>query len=158
MRYLREDFIFLSIKSYLRSHGWNLLGGEPPDGTSDDLIRIYIRAEGIRDRLHSLGAVKIDLMSVKDGVLLLTEVKPRFSMTDKLKLDLIAGPRKMDLFRALYERCKIEPDRITLIVKSLGFTASSTAKVFPDYVFFCVHSDGTVDLTTGDTVDSKTFE
>lgn len=156
MRYLREDFVFVSVKRHLSETGWRVIGGEPPDGTADDLIRVYIRpATNARGRLHSLGSQKVDLISIKDGTLLLTELKPSYSEADRKKLDRIAGPMREDLLRAIWQRCKIPPESIKSVVKSLGFTATTRIKMPPGFVVFCVHADGRVVAKSRDSNDSK---
>lgn len=152
MKYLREDFVFLSVKAYLENSDWRILGGEPPDGTADDLVRICIRAPNASGRLHSLNSLKIDLISIKKGTLLLTEVKPHHSKTDMKKLNLVAGPRRDDLLRAIRERCKIQSESVKSVVKSLGHTAMQIS-VPRDFIVFLVHSNGKVTIESGDLID-----
>ena len=40
---LDEGFIFYHVLHFLKKHGWRVIGGEPPDGTSDEVQRIVIR-------------------------------------------------------------------------------------------------------------------
>jgi len=154
---LREDFIFLSVERYLRKQSWEILGGEPPDGTSNRFRRIYIRSPGIRPRLHSQDSLKVDLISAKQGILLLSEVKPRYSESDKSKLDIVAGERRNDLFDAIWERCKIPKSSFKSVVKSLAFTAELRVDVPPDFVFFLVYPNQTVVARTGGLVNPQIF-
>jgi hypothetical protein len=148
MTVLQEDLVFLSVKSYLRDHGWQILGGEPPDGTND-IIRIAIRPKVGKGRLHSLGAQKVDLISRKGSTILLTEVKPEFSDSDRRKLDKILDEKLPALKDALWERCKIPPEDVKEVVKSLGFSVGSPSRLHDDFVHFEVHKDGSVRVKKG---------
>ncbi len=143
-----EDFVFLSVKTYLSNRGWQILGGEPPDGTND-IIRIAIRPRVGRGRLHSLGAQKVDLISRKGSIILLTEVKPEFSDSDRRKLDKILLEKLPALKDALWERCRIPPDDVKEVVKSLGFSYGSRSEAHDDFVYFEVHKNGSVSVKGG---------
>jgi len=146
---LPEDFIFVTVKRFLICRGWQILGGEPPNGTSDDIIRIVIRPKSMKGRFHSLGALKVDLISKRGNTLLLTEVKSDYSGYDKRKLDRITTTRLIDLKNALWERCKIREDDIGRIVKSLAFSYGKEYPVDEQYIHFRVRGDGTVLIIKG---------
>lgn len=148
---LPEDFIFLSVKEYLREKKWQILGGEPPDGTND-IPRIAIRPREAIGRFHSLGAMKVDLISENRRTILLTEVKPRYSRSDKEKLDKILTERRPDLNNALWERCKIPSGEIQAVIGSMGFSAGQRWTMDNTFVYFEVNSDGSISVRKGDQV------
>lgn len=151
---LPEDFIFVTIKRFLITRGWQILGGEPPNGTSNDIIRIVIRPRSTKGRFHSLGALKVDLISKRGHTLLLTEVKPDYSEYDRRKLDLITTTRLLDLKDALWERCKIHEGDIKSIFKSLAFSYGRKLRVDEQYIHFRVKGDGSVLIIKGKQMSS----
>ena len=109
-----EGFIFYHVLQFLKIHRWRVIGGEPPDGTSDDVPRIVIRdAKGL-GRTHSKNTQKVDLMAFKSKVLLLIELKPSFDLPDKGKLDNLVENRISDVFDAIEERTDF-PHRIIIV-------------------------------------------
>jgi hypothetical protein len=149
---LPEDFLFVSVKHFLTEQGWKILGGEPPNGTLNDLVRITIRPKGMTGRLHSLGAQKVDLISRKGAILLLTEIKPDYSASDKTKLDNIVGNRLDDLMDALWERCKISAREIRVVLKSLAFSSGRLVPVDNEFIYFRIAKDGKVKVERGSSV------
>lgn len=157
MALLPEDFIFVTVKQFLSSNGWEIVGGEPPDGTCDDTIRILIRKKSMTGRFHSMGSEKIDLISRKGNVLLLTEIKPDYSEHDKRKLDNIVTNRLLDLKEALWERRKIHLEEIGIIVRSLAFSYGKDYSIDKEYVHLRVKGNGTVFVERGQKMSDFTI-
>ena len=74
-KHFSESFIYVETKKLLMELGWTLIAGEPSGG-SDHLPRIEIRDPNMNDK-GSRGSYKVDIISVKNKSLLLTEAKVR---------------------------------------------------------------------------------
>ena len=146
---LNEDFIFYHILEFLKTNDWNLIGGEPPDGTSDDVQRIVIRDSKSLDNSKNKNTQKIDLMAIKSGILLLIELKPSFDMKDKEKLDNLVSNKIFDVFNAIEERTEIRRENIIECVKCLGFANFSEYPKLNDFSVFLVDPKGVVELKKG---------
>lgn len=148
-----ESKIYFYIKKYLRLTGWNLLGGEPPDG-SNDLRRIEIR-----DSKHlvkgSKGALKIDLIASKGRLLLLIEIKPEFDHSDVDKLNYILDERQRDLFEALLERCHLQKENFDYVIKCLGLNKFKKEQLPHDYTFIHLKDSLKVDILFGRAINSE---
>jgi len=90
-RPLKEPEIYLLAKRLLKKNDWEIIGGEPPDGT-DNIPRIEIHDPNNKNK-GSGGSKKIDLIAFKDEKLLLLELKTYFDATDILKLDDIVSKK-----------------------------------------------------------------
>lgn len=125
------------------------MGGEPPDGTSDEMPRIPIRDRTSSGRLHSKNTLKIDIMAFRDGILLLIELKSAYDNSDKVKLVTVTTSRKNDLLSAIEERTSIKRHQITQICKCLGFSKASEFPILDDFVIFQVSKTEDVTITKG---------
>jgi len=137
------------MKRFLVSQGWQILGGEPPNGTCNDIIRIAIRPKNAKGRFHSLGSMKVDLVSKRGGTILLLEVKPYYSLRDKRKLELLTTERLSDLMDSLQERCKVNPKDVTCILKGLAFSYGQKHPVDTDFLYFKVRINKSVEVIKG---------
>jgi len=109
---MTEDYIHVAMRQYLKDNGWLLIAGEFPGGTDDELNVLSISdPEVARDnsptpRQHSTGEIIPDLLTYKDGVILIVEAKPKYSQADKEKLeDLLTT--KMDRLIAALEKFSV---------------------------------------------------
>ena len=99
---MTESFVHVAMREYLKKEGWTLVAGEYPGGSDDELYVLSIMdPEVARDnspdpRRHSEGEIIPDLFAYKEGVMLIIEAKPKYSLEDKEKLrDLLTN--KYDL-------------------------------------------------------------
>ena len=146
---LDEGFIFYHVLEFLKSQDWRVIGGEPPDGTSDDVPRIVIRDSQRSEKSKNKNTQKIDLMAIKLGQLLLIELKPLFDITDKKKLDNLVDNKITDIFNAIEERTEIKRKDVSKCIKSLGFSNSSEFPDLQDFVLFLVNANGEVHIKKG---------
>jgi hypothetical protein len=99
-----ETQVFISIKDFLFQNDWRLLGGQPPSGT-DHLPVIEIR-DPLFTGKGSKGSFKPDLIAWKGYVLMILELKPSFSQSDRRKINLVlqSPDRINSLWESLIER------------------------------------------------------
>lgn len=150
---MKESKIYFYIKKYLRDTSWNILGGEPPDGSND------VRRIEIRDPLNlfkgSKGSLKVDLIASKGPVLLLVEIKPEFDYSDVVKLNYIVNERQKDLFAALLERCHLQKENFDYVIKCLGLTKFKKEQLPNDYMLVHLKDSLKVDILFGKAINSK---
>jgi hypothetical protein len=110
---LREDVIHYHVREELTLLGWKLLAGQYPNGSDDDLPCLSIvdptlaRDRSPDSRRHSLHKLVPDLIAVKDGVLLVIEMKPTYDALDEAKLMTLMTERRgefNDAFDRLSEK------------------------------------------------------
>lgn len=147
---MTQGEVYYYLKLRLQNNGWELLGGEPPDG-SNALRRIEIRSKQV-DRKGSTGSYKIDLIAKKASYLALIEIYPTYSQKDVDKLNLITGKRIEDLFGALKERCNIEKNEIKTILKCLALV-DLDKPVPDDFVIFQFKEPEVVELLIGNSME-----
>lgn len=82
-----EDLLYHALKVHLTSSGWKILGGQPPSGT-DHIPVIEIKSR-IGTTKGSKDSFKPDLIAVRAHQLLILEVKPHHSESDRLKLEAV---------------------------------------------------------------------
>ena len=115
---ITESFVHVAMRQYLKSEGWQLIAGEYPGGSDDELYVLSVMdPELARDnspdpRRHSEGEIIPDLFAYKEGTMLVIEAKPKYSVSDKEKLrDLIENKREL-LISSLRKFC-CEHDLLT---------------------------------------------
>ena len=106
--------IYIGIKKYLRNDGWQILGGQPPSGT-DHLPVIEIKKT--HGELKGSGdSFKPDLLALKEGLLMIFELKPRYSDSDVRKLDaVLKDPKRIENFWRELEERKIRTEDKVLV-------------------------------------------
>jgi hypothetical protein len=121
-----------------------------PGGSNDELRPLYIRDPTLaRDqspdpRRHSQGTLQVDLVALSRNVLLLIELKPRYSSEDKEKLEYILGDRRHDLNLACREQLGLQIDELD-VHPALGFERTEVLPERPqNFMFFLVSEDGLV--------------
>lgn len=99
-----ETQVFISVKEFLVSQGWHVLGGQPPSGT-DQLPIIEIKDPGFRGK-GSKGSYKPDLVAWHNSCLAIIELKPKFSKSDRDKVsEVLNSPERLSsLWQGLIER------------------------------------------------------
>jgi hypothetical protein len=101
---MNEGQVYLSASRYLRESGWIIIGGQPPAGTD------HLPVIEIKDPDHlgkgSKGSFKPDLVAWDGAILLLVELKPKFSTSDRSKLfRTLEDPRRIRaLWREISQR------------------------------------------------------
>jgi hypothetical protein len=104
---LREDFIHYHMRDGLRRLGWELVAGQYPNGSDDELpVLAVLDPELARDRSpdhrrHSFNKLVPDLVALKDLDLLVVEAKPQYNEEDEAKLLRLRGARRADFDAAL---------------------------------------------------------
>lgn len=144
---LREDRIHWEVRAFLRGIGWNLLAGEYPGGSDNELRPFYIRDPTVaRDnspspRQHSLDTYEIDLVAQKEDIILLIEMKPIYSKKDQDKLVRIIDERRSHLDTALKDQLGINPQSVKKIIPALGFSEHSKFSRENRFVYLLVSDD-----------------
>ena len=133
--YYDESYVYFKTKQYLIDNGWTPLSGEPAGG-SDELPRVEIRDPSHKKK-GSKGSLKIDLISQKEGKILLTEAKVRFNESDLEKLNQITTIKMNLLISAIKERLHIDISS-KKIIKSVALHDYETHQIPNDYVCFKV--------------------
>lgn len=89
---ITESFIHVAMREYLKNCEWLLIAGEYPNGSDDELNVLSISDPIVAcdnspdPRRHSSGEIIPDLIAYKNGVILIIEAKPGYSIEDKVKL------------------------------------------------------------------------
>lgn len=102
---MSETRVYLLTKRYLRGAGWEIVGGQPPNGT-DSFPVIEISSPSVTEK-GSKGSFKPDLIAVRrsDWVMTIIECKPAYSQPDVQKLaEAILPDRLKLLYRELNQR------------------------------------------------------
>lgn len=108
---ITESFVHVAMRQYLKSDGWQLVAGEYPGGSDDELYVLSIMdPEVARDnspdpRRHSEGEIIPDLFAYKDGIMLIIEAKPKYSSSDKEKLRDLLENKKELLIQSMKKFC-----------------------------------------------------
>lgn len=106
---INESFVHVAMRQFLKRRGWLLIAGEYPNGSDDELNVLSISDPTVaRDnspdpRRHSYGEIIPDLIAYKDGVILIIEAKPNYSVEDKEKLNNLLDNEHDRLVSALWK-------------------------------------------------------
>jgi hypothetical protein len=104
MEHLNETQVYISVRNYLLENNWQVLGGQPPSGTD------YLPVIEIRDPTHkgkgSKGSYKPDFIAWHEWNLVIIELKPLFSQSDREKINgVLSSPeRTRSLWESLIQR------------------------------------------------------
>jgi hypothetical protein len=102
-----EVFVHVAVRNFLKKEGWQLIAGQYPGGSDDELHVLNIfdpelaRDQSPDHRRHSFGKLVPDLIAHKENRLLVIEAKPYFSQVDKEKLELLFRERKRHFITVL---------------------------------------------------------
>ena len=105
--YITESFVHVAMREYLKQCDWLLIAGEYPNGSDDELSVLSIsdpvvaRDNSPDPRRHSSGEIIPDLIAYKNGVILIIEAEPSYSIEDKEKLDNLLENEKDRLVASL---------------------------------------------------------
>ena len=94
---MSEDEIYVYTKEWLIKKGYEILGGQPPNG-SDDFPVVEIKKERNQDK-GSKGSFKPDLIAKNSQEILVIECKPKYDEDDEEKLNqVLASNKRQQLF------------------------------------------------------------
>lgn len=154
---LREDFIHYHARRAVRTLGWELVAGQYPSGSDDDLPCLNVvdpslaRDQSPDHRRHSANKLVPDLVARRGDELLVVEMKPLYDPADEAKLLYLAGPRRPDFDGALdrliaHRRWEAPRTSACRLHLCLGFTAGFAHPRNAQLCYLTVDADGGVDL------------
>jgi len=164
---LTEAHIHCAVRNYLKGSGWTLVAGQFPGGSDDECHVLNVMDPDLSGdscpdpSRHSQNKIVPDLFASKAGVLLVVEMKPRYSAADYEKLRSLLSTRRPHLLLALstfgVDR-RLEhlenPEGLT-IIPALGFGASSQFSQDPAFCYFIVTSLDVVTVIPPSTADTS---
>lgn len=146
---ISESEIYVRMKHFLVRRGWDLLGGDPPDGT-DDIPVIEVKPPRNVGK-GSLSSKKPDLVAHRCSKIMLLELKSSFSLSDIHKLNELVEEKiwRRRIHGALEEKKVLERSQVNMgkgefeseetYIKALGLGEDS--QIPTDFVLFFVGSD-----------------
>jgi len=150
MPLLREDVIHIAVRQHSRLNDWQLIAGQYPNGSDDELpplniVDPHLACDDSPDhRRHSKNKIVPDLVSCKGNVMLITEMKPGYSPQDESKLEHLIfaeRPRLITALKALLASRRIQlrvPLEELTFVPALGFSESAPYKKNARFCYFKV--------------------
>lgn len=155
---MREDLIHIAVRRFLKNESWQLIAGQYPNGTDDELSSLNIadpklaRDNSPDHRRHSKNKLVPDLIARKQKDLLLVEMKPYCDKSDEKKLLELVLERRSDFdlaFRDFIARRGIVID-IPLeelnIIPALAFDINCPFEANDNFWYFLVKDIDTVIL------------
>jgi hypothetical protein len=101
-----EMALYIDLKRFLKSHEWEIIGGQPPSGT--DHLPVLEMKTHVGAVKGSKESYKPDLVAYKAHQLLIVEIKPSYSASDNAKLlSILMEPTRLDTLWAEIETRKI---------------------------------------------------
>ena len=124
---MSEDEIYIYTKEWLIAKGYDILGGQPPNG-SDDIPVVEIKKEKNQNK-GSKGSFKPDLVAKDSKEILVVECKPKYDKDDEEKLNqvLIKKKRQQLFVEELLQRRLINESEKNLKIKFCLANNSKTA-------------------------------
>lgn len=153
--YMREDHIHYHVRSYLKEKVWQLIAGQYPNGSDDELPPLNVvdpalaRDNSPDHRRHSLHKLVPDLVAIKQNKMLIIEFKPTYYHQDEIKLKELLGIRRNDLLSALQQLIKRGvtfefPLEDYTMIPCLGFSGLSKFTKDTEFCYFLVDAAGEV--------------
>lgn len=134
---MTEGHIHIIVRRELKKLGWRLIAGQYPGGSDDELHSLSIvdpivaRDDSPDPRRHSENKLIPDLIALKNNSLLIIEMKPDYSESDRNKLNELINERLDNLFDALRKfalernfQCISQPETLN-IIPTLAFSSKS---------------------------------
>ncbi len=146
----RESIIHLAVRNHLRSEQWELIAGQFPGGSDDELRRLYVRDPLVAcdnspdPRRHSSDTDVPDLVAKRATDILIVEMKPRFDPADGAKVLRLIHERAKELRAALEEFMQTSLACETVFRGALGFSLASRRSPIPRLAFLLVRDLETV--------------
>jgi hypothetical protein len=101
-----EMTLYIDLKRFLRSHEWEVIGGQPPSGT--DHLPVLEMKTHVGAVKGSKESYKPDIVAYKANQLLIVEIKPSYSASDNSKLlSILEEPTRLETLWAEIETRKI---------------------------------------------------
>ena len=124
---MSEDEIYIYTKEWLIAKGYDILGGQPPNG-SDDIPVAEIKKEKNQNK-GSKGSFKPDLVAKDSKEILVVECKPKYDKDDEEKLNqVLINKKRQQLFvEELLQRRLINESEKNLKIKFCLANNSKTA-------------------------------
>ena len=124
---MSEDEIYIYTKEWLIAKGYDILGGQPPNG-SDDIPVVEIKKEKNQNK-GSKGSFKPDLVAKDSKEILVVECKPKYDKDDEEKLNqVLINKKRQQLFvEELLQRRLINESEKNLKIKFCLANNSKTA-------------------------------
>lgn len=124
---MSEDEIYIYTKEWLIAKGYDILGGQPPNG-SDDIPVVEIKKEKNQNK-GSKGSFKPDLVAKDSKEILVVECKPKYNKDDEEKLNqVLINKKRQQLFvEELLQRRLINESEKNLKIKFCLANNSKTA-------------------------------
>lgn len=150
MVHIRQDIIHVSVREFLKTKGWNLVAGQYPNGSDNELPTLNVvdpilACDNSPDpRRHSKNKYVPDLVAYKENVMFLIEMDSHYSLKDERKLERLLFQRRNDLLAALRVFVKVRgvefPAKIEdfVFVPCLGFGYPEDFIPNPDFCYFKV--------------------
>ena len=125
---MSEDEIYIYTKEWLIAKGYDILGGQPTNG-SDDIPVVEIKKEKNQNK-GSKGSFKPDLVAKDSKEILVVECKPKYDKDDEEKLNqvLIKKKRQQLFVEELLQRRLINESEKNLKIK---FCLANNSKIAP---------------------------
>jgi hypothetical protein len=166
---MREDFVHVAVRRHLRARNWQLIAGQYPNGSDNELGALCIVDPSVAcdnspdPRRHSQDKIVPDLVGGKANFILLIEMKPSYSAADEQKLVGLLTTRRDDLVIALsgYATARmIVIPKVTdiVFVPCLGFAARSKYPANPLFCYFAVHDLDNVTFTGNQVLPSLNLD
>jgi Holliday junction resolvase len=163
---MNEGIVHVAVRQALKDGGWRLIAGQYPGGSDDELpilniVDPTVACDNSPDpRRHSGNKLVPDLVALKKSILLIVEIKPRYSRADENKLQHLLGERRQHLYLALRKFSRdrgqselSKPEKL-IIVPCLGFAATSRYVRNPQFAYLLVHDLQKVQFSTSDAMNA----
>jgi hypothetical protein len=166
MTSLREDQIHLAVRRFLKERSWQLVAGQYPNGSDDELHALNIvdpllACDHSPDhRRHSKNKFVPDLVACKGNKMLIIEMKPTYSRRDEEKLMKLLSERRPHLLSALKDLVetrgvKIQSEISDLVfLPALGFSGPAPNQRNQGLCYFSVQSQSSVAFQGNETLPS----
>jgi len=150
MTRLREDTLHVSVRHFVRQAGWQLVAGQYPGGSDDELPPLNVMDPVLAcdhspdPSRHSKNKLTPDLVACKHNIMLIIEMKPTYSLGDERKLEDLLTSRRGDLLSALRDLVATRgvvlpvPLQQLVFVPCLGFGPSSAYSRKASFCYFKV--------------------
>lgn len=161
---INESYIHIAIRNFFRSRSWQLIAGEFPGGSDDELQALNITDLALAKdnspdpRRHSKGKFVPDLFVRKGKIILVIEAKPNYSIKDEQKLIELLINRKQELLIAFEKFVNDKKILIPYSISELIFVPclafqhrSKVREINPNFLYLIVKNLEDVALWNLDT-------
>ncbi|MFC1890863.1 hypothetical protein ACFLZT_00550 [Thermodesulfobacteriota bacterium] len=127
MKKYREDFLHFAIRKFLKENSWELIAGQYPNGSDDEVPSLNIMDPTLAKdnspdhRRHSMNKLVPDIVALNSNHMLIVEIKPVYSKEDEEKIEYILSDRILDLYNALRDLVITRGIKINVPIEELIF-------------------------------------